>query len=268
MDRLSRALELAKGSKASVKPVPSLTKRGTVDQHVQESAARVEVPRAILRRNRVITTLEDGRMVDSYKLLRTRVLRAMQQNGWKSLGVTSAGPNVGKTLTSINLGISISLKDKLSSIVVDTDLRRPSVHSVFELNPDLGLDDYLNNRASVQSVLISPGIDDFFILPNRGAMDGTSSELLASPKMLRFVEEIKSSDNSQIVIFDLPPVLVGDDVVAFAPHLDAVIVVIEDGRTQTPELTQTFELLAETNILGTVLNKSNDALKSMDYYYY
>lgn len=266
MDRLSRALELAKGNKAqNTEEEPEAI---ILDEQVQQEIHRIDVPRAVLRRNRVITTLEDGRMVDSYKLLRTRVLRSMQQNGWNCLGVTSAGPNVGKTLTSVNLGISISLKDKLSAIVVDTDLRRPSVHNVFEFNPELGLEDYINHRASIQSLLICPGIDNFYILPNKGAREGMSSELLGSPKMLDFVEEVKAGDPSQIVVFDLPPVLVGDDVVSFAPHLDAVIVVIEDGKTQTPELMHTFELLGETNILGTVLNKSNDVLKNMDYYYY
>ncbi len=265
MDRLSRALELAKGNKVAAveTEVPAV-----VDIDIHRSVKTINVPRAVLRRNRVITALEDGRLVDAYKLLRTRVLRAMQQNGWNTLGVTSAGPNVGKTLTSVNLGISISLKDNLSSIVVDTDLRRPSVHSVFEVSPEHGLEDFLAKRASIQSLLINPGIAHFSILPNRGVREGTSSELLASPKMLQLVDEIKSKFTSEIVIFDLPPVLVGDDVVAFAPHLDALLVVIEDGKTQTPELTQTFELLGETNILGTVLNKSNDVLKNMDYYYY
>ncbi len=265
MDRLSKALERAKGSRNSK---PSAAVKSVVDSNYQENIQTINVPAQVLRRNRVITTLEDGRIVDSYKLLRTRVLRAMQQNGWNTLGVTSAGPNVGKTLTSVNLGISISLKDNLSSMVVDTDLRRPSVHSVFEINPEFGLEDYLSDEASIQSLLINPGIEHFSVLPNKGNKEGASSELLGSPRMLQLVEEIKANFSSQIVIFDLPPVLVGDDVVAFAPHLDAVIVVIEDGKTQTPELTDTFELLGDINILGTVLNKSNDALKNMDYYYY
>lgn len=266
MDRLSKALEMAKGrvveEQATVIATPPPI--GVNLNNIRT----IKVPDDVMRRNRVVTTLEDGRMVDAYKLLRTRVLRAMQQNGWNTLGITSAGPNVGKTLTSVNLGISISLKDNLSAMVVDTDLRRPSVHSVFEINPEKGLEDYLADKASIPSLLINPGIKDFSVLPNKGARDGTSSELLASPKMIQFVEDIKANFSSQIVIFDLPPVLVGDDVVAFAPHLDAVLVVIEDGKTQEPELTHTFELLSEINVLGTILNKSTDALKNMDYYYY
>ncbi|MCB1757230.1 MAG: CpsD/CapB family tyrosine-protein kinase [Gammaproteobacteria bacterium] len=265
MDRLSKALELAKGKTSEVPAVPAAA---PVNDFSSKNIHTINVPKAVLRRNRVITTLEDGRIVDSYKLLRTRVLRSMQQNGWNTLGVTSAGPNVGKTLTSVNLAISISLKENLSAMVVDTDLRRPSVHSIFEINPDFGLEDYLSNRSSIHSLLINPGIEHFSILPNKGSREGTSSELVASPRMLQLVEEIRAGFSSQIVIFDLPPVLVGDDVVAFAPHLDAVLVVIEDGKTTTPELTHTFELLHECNILGTVLNKSNDALKNMDYYYY
>lgn len=268
MDRLSRALELAKQNKIS--EVTSSEKTVPVEPAVEAAskARQINVPREVLRRNRVITTLEDGRIVDAYKLLRTRVLRTMQQNGWNTLGITSAGPNVGKTLTSVNLGISISLKDGLSAIVVDTDLRRPSVHSVFEIRPELGLEDYVTDKRPISSLLINPGIEDFSLLPNKGHKEGRSSELLASTRMLDLVEDIKANYSSQIVIFDLPPVLVGDDVVAFAPHLDAVLVIIEDGKTDSVELTHAFELMSEVNVIGTVLNKSNDELKNMDYYYY
>lgn len=266
MDRLSKALELAKSKK--IRKKASTPAASSVSEANLQNIRSISVPDNVLRRNRVITTFEDNRMVDAYKLLRTRVLRSMQQNGWNTLGVTSAGPNVGKTLTSVNLGISIAMKDNLSSIVVDTDLRRPSVHSIFEINPEQGLEDYISNQAPISSLLINPGIKHFSVLPNKGSREGASSELLASPRMIRLVDEIKANFASQIVIFDLPPVLVGDDVVAFAPHLDAVLIVIEDGKTQTPELTHTFELLGDINVLGTVLNKSTEALKNMDYYYY
>lgn len=259
---------MAKGKQSEANQEIEQAPTQMAEEALVKNIRTINVPQPVLRRNRVITTLEDGRIVDSYKLLRTRVLRAMQQNGWNTLGITSAGPNVGKTLTSVNLAISISLKDNLSAMVVDTDLRRPSVHSIFEINPDFGLEDYIAGKASIPSLLINPGIEHFSLLPNKGSRDGASSELLGSPRMLQLVDEIKANFSQQIVIFDLPPVLVGDDVVAFAPHLDAVLVVIEDGKTQTPELTHTFELMSEINILGTVLNKSNDALKNMDYYYY
>ena len=83
-----------------------------------------------------------------------------------------------------------------------------------------------------------------------------SSELLVSPKMLELVESLKRSDGSPLIIFDLPPLLTADDALAFTPHVDAVLLVVEEGKTVPTELERATDLLKGTHLLGSVLNKS------------
>jgi capsular exopolysaccharide synthesis family protein len=214
----------------------------------------------------VLTGIDSGPVVDAYRLLRTRVLHRMRQNGWNTIGVTSAGAREGKTLTSVNLGISIAMGLKNTVIVVDADLRKPSVHDMFSFNPRRGLADLLLDGDPVESLLVNPGIDRFVLLP--GSRDRhISSEHLASPRMEQLVTDLKHRYPGRIVIFDLPPVLVGDDVVGFAPKLDALLLVVEEGGTVADDFNRTVDLLEGVEVLGTVLNKSADVSQAYGDYY-
>ncbi|MCU7862092.1 MAG: hypothetical protein KZQ86_20215 [Candidatus Thiodiazotropha sp. (ex Lucinoma kastoroae)] len=92
-----------------------------------------------------------------------------------------------------------------------------------------------------------------------------SSEMLSSPKMVQLVEELKNRYPNRIVIFDMPPLLSCDDMIAFSPYIDAVILVVEEGGTLKDELKRAFELLDRANIIGTVLNKSSDNNATYSY---
>lgn len=265
MDRISKALELARKSHRSTE---GRMVRTDMEKDISYTYTRtVPVDIDFLRNQRVIGGIQDKRVVDAYKLLRTRVLQRMQQNNWRTLGITSAGEHDGKTLTAVNLAISIAMKLNHTVLLVDADMRRPNVHNLFGFQPTLGLRDYLDGDASIEDILVHPSIDRLVILPGRGAGDG-SSELLASPRMVELVEELKSRYASRLVLFDLPPVLVGDDVVAFAPNLDTAMLVVEDHKTQADELAHTINLLEGVDLIGTVLNKSTEENRQgYDYYY-
>ena len=100
------------------------------------------------------------------------------------------------------------------ALLVDADLRRPAVHKVFEIDSAPGLEDYLSRDVDLVELLVNPGLDGFYFLPCSAPIRG-SSEVLRSARMARCVEELKTRFASRLVIFNLPPVLVGDDVVAF-----------------------------------------------------
>ena len=190
----------------------------------------------------------------------------MQQNKWKTLGITSAGKDDGKTLTAVNLAISIAMKQNFTVILVDADLRSPTIHKLFGFEPKLGLSDYLNSNIPVEKILFNPGVDRLVILPGTQPIHG-SSELLSSPNMARLVKDLKSRYATRIVIFDLPPVLVGDDVVAFSPNLDAALIIVEEGGTESDKLKKSVELLEGVEIIGAVLNKSKNDTLGYEYYY-
>jgi capsular exopolysaccharide synthesis family protein len=215
---------------------------------------RVGVSRDLLRSQRIFMDGESGPVLDIYRILRTRVLQRMRANGWSTLAVTSPGSGEGKTLTAINLAISLSMEVSWTVLLVDANLRRPSVHQFFGIKSAYGLSDYLTGDASIEQILMHPGIDSFVILPG-GKPLPNGAELLGSPQMGALVNELKDRYASRIVLFDIPPLLSSAEALAFLPHVDAVLLVAEEGKTLSTDLTRAIALLKDKPMIGTVLNK-------------
>ncbi|QKT02482.1 CpsD/CapB family tyrosine-protein kinase [Ectothiorhodospiraceae bacterium 2226] len=224
----------------------------------------VRVPREVLEANRILCG-NSSEALQPYKVLRTRISQRMRQNGWKTLGITSARPHEGKTLTAINLAISLAMEQQQTVLLVDADLRRPALHARFRLPRDKGLADHLMHGTPVEDTLVHPGISRLVLMPG-SAPQHSSSELLASPRMLQLVDELRSRYPNRLVLFDLPPILAGDDVVAFAPYIDAMLLVVEEGSTPLKDLEQIQTLLQGVELIGTVLNKSVDEDTGYGYY--
>ncbi len=217
----------------------------------------IEVSAERLRERRVVAGIEKDAVADAYKILRTRILQRMRAKGWNSLAITSVGPNNGKTLTAINLAISLARGVNQTVLLVDFDLRQPGMASYFTEEPLPGLSDYLFHGTPLAQILFTPGIERLIILPGNEPLIN-SSEVLSSPAIVSLVEEIKTRYASRLVIFDMPPLIGTDDVLAFLPYTDAVLLVVEEGKTRREDLGRVQELLQGTNLLGTVLNKSAD----------
>jgi len=164
---------------------------------------------------------------------------------------------------AINLAISLAMTFNQTALLVDADMRRPGVRATFGLKTGPGLSDCLLSHTPVEQLLIHPGIDGLVILPG-GAPLPNSSELLGSRQMAELVRDLKSHYHSRIVVFDLPPVLTGADVLAFAPHVEAALLVVEEGKTRSEDVTRAVELLSGTHLIGTVLNKSAEASAPAD----
>lgn len=263
MDRITKAIELAKQKHEAGGVVSTKTPL----QKVVTEARRIEVDDEHLRKHGVICALESGLFADSYRLLRTRLLQRMRQNNFRTLGVTSTHPQAGKSLTSINLSLAIAMDQNYSCVVVDGDMRRPSIHRYLGIEPERGLGEYLQQDIDLSDVLLDIGVERFNVLPGLERVEGTS-ELLTGPKMSNLISGLVNKNNTQIAVFDLPPILVGDDVVALSEMLDAVILVVEEDVTDQSELEKALELLKETTVLGCVLNKAKDnEVRSYGDYY-
>jgi capsular exopolysaccharide synthesis family protein len=197
-----------------------------------------------------------GPFVDAFKILRTQVMHRLRENDWNVLGVTSPGHGEGKTLTAVNLAVSLAMETTQTVLLVDANLRCPSVHEVFGLDDCPGLADYLLDNQPLEDLLVHPGIGRFVLLPGGRAISN-STEILMSPKMLALVEELKHRYPSRIVIFDLPPLLHTADVLAFSPYTDALLLVVEEGKTTAEEVQRALSLVKNSRpVLGTVLNKA------------
>ena len=264
MERIKQALEMARKEREKQQQEGNLTggqnsafgKVVPVDSIAYKETKTVQTPNNFLRNKHIISADDNRAYIEAYKILSTQVLQRMQENKWNVLGVTSPTSNNGKSLTAINLGISLAKEMDYTVLLVDADLRHPKIHSYFNLHPEKGLSDYLKEGVSIPELLINPEkIPHFVILPG-GKSLSNSSEMLGSPKMSKLVEELKNRYPSRIVIFDLPPLLSVADAIAFAPYVDATLLVVEDGVTKEEEVKSSLELLKSTNVIGTVLNKA------------
>lgn len=225
------------------------------------SATAVEHPesRVILSEN------QDESVRSAYKMLRTRTLQRMRQNNWHVIGVTSPLQGDGKSLTSVNLALSLARELTLSVILLELDLRRPTICKQFGVDPVKGFSDYLDGTAKLDEVLFRPeGTERIAILPNTEVYEN-SSETLSSPRVATLIDELRGSDPGRVIICDLPPYLATDDVLAFAPLTDAFLVVVSEGRTSREVLEKGLDILQELPLLGVVLNRSEEA--TTGYYY-
>ena len=216
----------------------------------------LDIPLSVLRQRRVMAAYDRGPFVDAFKILRTQVMQRLRENNWNVVGVTSPGHGEGKTLTAVNLAVSLAMETSQTVLLVDADLRSPSIHEVFGLDDCPGLADYLLDNQPVEDLLVHPGIGRFVLLPGGRAISN-STEILTSPKMLALVEEFKNRYPARIVIFDLPPLLHTADVLAFSPYTDALLFVVEEGKTTAEQLQRALLLVKNSRpVLGTVLNKA------------
>jgi protein-tyrosine kinase len=224
---------------------------------------------AVLHDTRVFPQLDDAGALRAYKILRTRVLRRLEANQWHSFAITGVTAGEGKTLTAINLAIALAQDVSTWVALVDLDLQRPRVADYLGMknhHGEKGLSDYLHGNASFENVVYCPDIERLAVVPNFEAIEH-SSELLTSPRMLEFMQSLEAETPRRILIFDMPPVLAADDVLAFAPQIDGLLLVVAEGTTDRNSLRRAKEVLAEMNLLGVVLNRSAERNDSAYYSY-
>lgn len=191
----------------------------------------------------------------AYNLVRTEALRRLRLNCWNTVAITSSSRASGNTLTAINLAISMARDFGQTVLLVELDLVAPSFHRILGFGQRQGVADYLLHDAPLAEILLDIGIERLVIIP-AGSPVTNSSELLASPRMAEFVEELKRCYGRLIVLFDLPSVLAVDDAMAFASLVDCSMLVVEEGETRVDDVKRAVNRLEPTKLLGIVLNRS------------
>ncbi len=195
-----------------------------------------------------------------YKMLRTQVLRRLAAISANTLAVLSARNGEGKTLTAINLAIAIAADLGHTALLIDLDLRNPSIHRRLGIEAAVGLEDCLLQHRPVYEAMVKiAGYDRLTVLPARGPVE-QSSELISAQRMAELMQELRSRYFNRVLIFDLPPVLLADDALAFSKNLQAGLLVVAEGMTERQDLTRTLMLLDKLPIIGTVLNQSRESV--------
>ena len=206
-----------------------------------------------------------SQMAESYRALRTSLLLTSIGAPPKVILVTSALPQEGKTTTSVNTAIVLAQKGT-RVLLIDADLRRPSIHKTLGIGPRTGLSNVLTGSSTLQQAIIrSPLLPSLYVLP-AGTPPPNPAELLASANMKDVLAELREQYDH--IVVDTPPTLSVTDAVVMSTRADAVVLVIRSGQTTKQALRRSRELLMQVNarVCGVLLNAVN--LDSPDYYYY
>lgn len=213
----------------------------------------------------LISERKNKQISEQYRTIRTNINFSSINKEIKTIVVTSPTSGDGKTITASNLAIVFS-QDAKRVLLVDADMRRPTVHYTFGLqNNHFGLSNYLVNGADFQSVIRNTHINDLDVVTS-GIIPPNPSELLGSKRMSEFIEKVKSIYD--IVIFDTPPILSVSDSTIIANQCDGVLLVVRTRKSEMKDVQKARELLlyAKANLIGAVLNGKKNS--SGDHYYY
>jgi protein-tyrosine kinase len=236
----------------------------------QIQAHRVQFDPQHARDNRLLlssTVQEDRAAVAAYGMLRTRILHRARTKGWHTIGVTSAAPKDGKSLTAVNLALSLARENNNVVVLLDLDMRNPSVCRTLGITPNVELRDYFEQRVeTADDLFMSIGIENLIIAGNVTPTQN-SAELLSSTRLEELFEFIRAATTNPLILIDLPPVLSPDDALVVAPRIDAIVMVASEGVTPRSDLQRASELLAEFPVAGVVLNRSSDSSQKYGYGY-
>lgn len=214
----------------------------------------------------LITLVDSSSPVsEQYRTIRTNIQFASSADEQlKTLVVTSSGPSEGKSTTSANLA-TVFAKSGQKVLLVDADMRKPTVHKTFLLNNQEGLSTVLTTKKNIVEIAQSSAIENLTVLTS-GTKAPNPSELLGSQKMNKIMDEARN--NYDIVIFDMPPVVTVTDAQIMASKADGTLLVVREGKTRKDDLKKAKELLTmvKARLLGVVYNGTEQS-KDQGYYY-
>jgi protein-tyrosine kinase len=229
---------------------------------------QLPVDTSVHEKNRVLMAGGEGAhysaVLDSYRMLRTRLWhRGVGNRRWISLGVVSAAPGEGKTLTSINLALAFARDRRTNVFLLDLDLRNPSMCKYLGVQPRYGIGSALNGEIKPHEVFFRIGVDNLVLAGGTRAYNG-SSEMLGGEGLNELLAYINGIDPQALILVDLPPLLVSADSLVVAPKLSAMLLVVAEGVTRRDKLDQAVEALSNVTLAGIILNRSQESVE--DYY--
>jgi protein-tyrosine kinase len=267
LDPIRQALELARaGNPALQENSPDPFSAVPVAEHVKFREFKLNAQH--LESTRIVAynpLHEHGRYFD---MLRTQVLQAMDQNGWQILAITSPTAGCGKSVTACNLAMSIARQPERSVVLVDLDLQKPKVAEYLGIESKAGLLSVLEGRATLMSriVEVAIGQNRMLVLPGEVCESG-SAEWMASQTMTTLLQILKRDFRSHVIILDMPPMLVGDDVISILPQIESVLLVAGVGASTLSDIKECNKHLKTTPVVRILVNKTTEKTEAFYGYY-
>lgn len=217
-----------------------------------------------LRQQRIVTVGASQEGTAEFDILRTKVLQQMRTHGWRRLAVTSPTPSCGKTTTALNLAFSLSRQNDLRIVLCEIDLRRPALARVLGMRGQRDFVKALRGDSDFADQAVRIG-SNLAIAANRQVVS-KASELLQSASVVEILAQIETRFDPSLIIFDMPPMLVSDDAIAFVSQADCALLVAAAGTTKVSQIDVCErDLAGQTNVLGIVMNKVRYLENDMTY---
>lgn len=257
MLRIQKAVLKAKGEKdhQTIRASAETPSTNSPLEELRYSKTRVmNVHPDHMEDNRIVAGFPNHKHSQTFRTLRTQVIQKMRENNWRSLAVTSPSDGEGKSLVAANLAVAIAMEVNQTVLLVDGDLRNPSIASYFNIQQDRGFLDYLKGNVELEDIMVNPGVDRLVVVPGFGTTI-SSSEVISSPKMVSFFNETRTRYKSRIVIYDMPAILPSDDVLSSIGNVDCTLLVLEDGKNSEKDIVRAVRQVQSSPLVGTVVNK-------------
>lgn len=220
----------------------------------------------LMAKNRIVTFDQKDKAHVPFDMMRTQVLAACRKNGWKTVGITSPTPACGKTVTAINLAFSFARQKDTRTVLVDADLRKPMVAEDLGISNSHSMGKFLSGTSGVQENFLSYSETLAIGTNNRRSLH--SAEILQDNKAVDAMKTLHKSLKPDVVLVDMPPMLATDDVIAFLPNVDAMLLIVAAGSTTVSEVDECERELSErTNVMGVILNKCRYIPENYGYAY-
>lgn len=275
VERLKQAIEKARAERddpvAAERPAGSSRRAdkpaapNSVDA-TWEALQEISLDPARITESRIVTHDKSHSAHVAFDLLRTRLLKVFRDNNWRSVAITSPTKACGKTVVAANLAMSLARLNDVRTVLVDMDLRLPGLAKAFRWRDAPQLAWYLNGRSPLENTLVRVGENLALGLNSERVHDST--EVIQDDRAERAFSTIKERLAPDVIIYDLPPMLVSDDSLAFLPHTDCVLLVAAAGQTTAQQIEECErQFSGQTNFLGVLLNKTESSGESYQYDY-
>ncbi len=190
---------------------------------------------------------------EQFRQLKNNILFPEKGNPPRSIMITSTSPSEGKSFVAANLAVSIAQGIDEFVFLMDCDLRKPSIHSLFGLNDSQGLAEYLNGKKPLSDLLTKTFLDKLTLLP-AGKIPPNPSELLSSDQMRRLIHEVKQRYSDRYIIIDTPPPYLTSETSAIARQVDGIVIVVRQGKTNKKAVFDLIDIYGRDKIIGVVYN--------------
>lgn len=276
IQKSASAADKSTGSTAKVQEAPSISQEAIdslrLKPPVNGSAVTKRSFQLLPMSELLVTCRQDGNReanfaAEQYKMLRTQLLFPAGGSVPKTILVTSAIPGEGKSVVSSNLAISIALGKQEHVLLIEGDLRRPSLTKLFGLKNSRGLSDYLLEEDELSNLLCKTAVDKLTLLP-AGRLTKNPYELLSSQRMIDLLEEVRDRYQDRYIILDCTPAQVAAETSVLSKFIDGIILVVRYGKTSRKLILETVEKIGKEKFIGVVFNGLEGKYPNRYYYKY